>query len=209
MPVINVNRPVPLALMVAAIIGAFGAVGGAIPSTPTSSVAQAQSDDPQGIALPVTVCLDIPNWQRPSSHTQTKHLQAMPSYGNALEEEPLATMVKDWWSHDIFSFTTYGLSARMDPLYLSGVWTALESTWACYDGSQPEQINNGELAEVWLLHHRLLGVTWDDTQYVITVEPAESGLQLVQFPRQERDQSLPITLMTVAGEVLAVMSGDW
>lgn len=207
MPVINVNRPMPLALIVATLLGAIGTISGAVPSTTPSSLAQAT--DPQDPGLPVTICLDLPDWQRPASHVQTKHLQAMPSYGEAVHEEPLSTLVKDWWSHDVFAFTTYGLSARMDPLYLSGVWTALEETWPCYDGPQPEQINNGELAEVWLLHHRLLSVDWDNTQYVVTVEPAESGLQLVQFPRQEQNQSLPITLMTVAGDVLAVMSGDW
>jgi hypothetical protein len=52
-------------------------------------------------------------------------------------------------------------------------------------------------------------VQWQQDQYVITVEPAETGLQLVQFPRQEQGPSLPIVFMTLAGDTLAVMSGDW
>jgi hypothetical protein len=133
----------------------------------------------------------------------------MPQYGPALQSEPLLSVAKDWWGHEIFSFTTYGLSARTDPLYLSGLWTVVDQTWACYEGTQPESINQGTLAEVWLMNHRLLSVQWQQDHYVITVEPAESGLQLVQFPRQEQSPSLPITLMTLAGDTLAVMSGDW
>jgi hypothetical protein len=111
----------------------------------------------------------------------------MPNYGVALQSDPLAELAKAWWSHEIFSFTTYGLSARTDPLYLSGVWTALDDTWDCYNGDQPEQINQGELAEMWLLHHRLVSLEWQDGQYLVTVEPTDAGLQLVQFsPARKR-----------------------
>jgi hypothetical protein len=89
------------------------------------------------------------------------------------------------------------------------VWTALEDTWDCYSGDQPEQINQGELAELWLLNHRLVSMAWQDSQYVVTVEPVGTGLQLVQFPRQESSQPLPLTIVTTTGQTLAVMSGDW
>ena len=208
----TVTRPFSLALMTAAVVGTVGGLSQPAPLSPmASAVAQAQSVDPQGMetALPVEVCLDLPDWQRPSSHIQQKHLQTMPQYGAALQSEPLLSVAKDWWSHEIFSFTTYGLSARTDPLYLSGLWTVVDQTWACYEGTQPEQINQGNLAEVWLMHHRLLGVQWQQDHYVMIVEPAASGLQLVQFPRQDQSASLPITLMTLSGDTLAVMSGDW
>lgn len=208
----TVTRPFSLALMTAAMVGAVGSLSQTNPPlTLAPSVAQAQSVDPHGIenALSVEVCLDLPDWQRPTSHAQQKHLQTMPQYGVALQSEPLLSVAKDWWSHEIFSFTTYGLSARTDPLYLSGLWTVVDQTWACYEGNQPEAINQGQMAEVWLMHHRLLGVQWQQDHYVMTVEPAASGLQLVQFPRQEQSASLPITLMTLAGDTLAVMSGDW
>lgn len=213
----TVTRPFSLALMTAAMVSTAGAL-----NQPTSlsviapSVAQAQSVDPQSgdpqfseNALPVDVCLDLPDWQRPSTQTQQKHLRTVAQYGAALQSEPLLSVAKDWWSHEVFSFTTYGLSARTDPLYLSGLWTVVDQTWACYEGTQPEAINQGQVAEVWLMHHRLVGVQWQQDQYVMTVEPAETGLQLVQFPRQEQGPSLPITLMTLAGDTLAVMSGDW
>lgn len=160
-------------------------------------------------AIAPDICLSLPDWQRPSELAHLKQLEVMPRYGAALYTDPLADMVKAWWSHEIFSFTTYGLSARTDPLYLSGVWTALDDTWSCYSGDQAEQINRGELAEVWLLNHRLVGLTWHDGLYRATVEPAGAGLQLVQFPRQEAEPTLPLQIMTTAGQALAVMSGDW
>ncbi|WP_035989378.1 hypothetical protein [Leptolyngbya sp. KIOST-1] len=155
------------------------------------------------------VCVNLPDWQRPSDLTQRKQLEAMPMYGMALQSDPLAEMAKTWWSHNVFSFTTYGLSARTDPLYLSGVWTALDNTWDCYSADQPEQINRGDLAEMWLLHHRLVDLVWQDDQYLATVEPMDSGLQLVQFPRREQGQGLPLSIVTTTGQALAVMSGDW
>ncbi len=172
---------------------------------PSDSALQTQA----GEAIAADICVNLPDWQRPSDLAQMKQLESMPTYGTALQSDPLAEMVKTWWSHEIFSFTTYGLSARTDPLYLSGVWTALDNTWDCYSGNQPEQINQGELAEMWLLHHRLVGLVWQDDQYLVTVEPTDTGLQLVQFPRREHSQGLPLNIVTTTGQVLAVMSGDW
>ncbi|PZO43959.1 MAG: hypothetical protein DCF17_04945 [Shackletoniella antarctica] len=162
-----------------------------------------------GGSVSADICLSLPDWQRPPELAQIKQLEAMPSYGVALQADPLADMAKTWWSHEIFSFTTYGLSARTDPLYLSGIWTAIDDTWSCYSGDQPEQINRGDLAELWLLHHRLVGLEWQDNQYVATVEPASTGLQLVQFLRQESALELPLSIVTTTGQALAVMSGDW
>ncbi|MBE9112461.1 hypothetical protein IQ273_24005 [Nodosilinea sp. LEGE 07298] len=172
---------------------------------PSDSTLQTQ----EGEVVATDICVNLPNWHRPSDLAQTKQLEAMPMYGAALQSDPLAEMVKTWWSHNIFSFTTYGLSARTDPLYLSGVWTAIDDTWDCYSDNQPEQINQGELAEMWLLHHRLVNLVWQDEQYLATVEPVDTGLQLVQFPRRERGQGLPLNIVTTNGQALEVMSGDW
>lgn len=172
---------------------------------PSNSTPQTQT----GESIAADICVNLPDWQRPSDLAQMKQLEAMPTYGAALQSDPLAEMVKTWWNHEIFSFTTYGLSARTDPLYLSGVWTAMDNTWDCYSGNQPEQINQGELAEMWLLHHRLVGLVWQNGQYLATVEPTDTGLQLVQFPRRESSQGLPLNIVTTNGQALAVMSGDW
>ncbi|MEO1068307.1 MAG: hypothetical protein AAFW95_04210 [Cyanobacteria bacterium J06638_6] len=159
--------------------------------------------------ISATVCVNLSDWQRPSDIAQIKQLESMPEYADALQSDPLSDMAKAWWSHEIFSFTTYGLSARTEPLYLSGVWTAMDHIWDCYDGDQAEQINQGNLAEIWLLNHQLVGLAWQDDQYIVTVEPKDQGLQLVQFPRRENNQTLPLQILTTTGQELAVMSGDW
>lgn len=166
---------------------------------------QGQSSD----AIAATICAQLPEWERPSAIAQTKQLEAMPYYGEVLDTDPMAELAKVWWSHEVFVFTTYGLSARTDPLYLSGVWTAMDEIWDCYSGDQPEQINQGALAEMWLLHHRLVSLEWQDDQYLVTVEPMSAGLQLVQFPRRESGQTLPLSIVSTSGQALAVMSGDW
>lgn len=157
----------------------------------------------------VNLCVDLPDWQRPSEQAQRKRLAEMDRYHSLMEDETLLVMLKDWWNHEAFWFTTYGLSARTDPHYLSGIWAALDHIWECYDGEQPQQINQGNLAELWLINHRLVTLQWQDNRYLVTVEPSTSGLQLLQFERQENFASLPITLMTPDGQEIAVMSGDW
>nr|WP_255527002.1 hypothetical protein [Nodosilinea sp. LEGE 07088] len=159
--------------------------------------------------IETAICVNLPDWQRPSESAQAKQLESMPQYAEALQSDPLAEMAKAWWSHDIFSFTTYGLSARTEPLYFSGVWTALDHIWDCYGDDQAEQINQGNLAEIWLLNHQFVGLAWRDDQYTITVEPRDQGLQLVQFRRQENSQTLPLQIVTTTGQELTVMSGDW
>ncbi|MGB3309386.1 MAG: hypothetical protein WBG32_06660 [Nodosilinea sp.] len=172
---------------------------------PSDPALQTQASE----TIAANICVNLPDWQRPSDLAQMKQLEAMPIYGAFLQSDPLAELAKTWWSHSVFSFTTYGLSARTDPLYLSGVWTAIDNTWDCYSDDQPDHINQGELAEIWLLHHRLVGLVWQDEQYLVTVEPVDTGLQLVQFPRRDSRQGLPLNIVTTTGQALAVMSGDW
>jgi hypothetical protein len=159
--------------------------------------------------LVVDVCLNLPDWQRPSDYTQVKQLQAMGRYESATEITLLSEDTKAWWGHEAFSFTTYGLSARTDPLYLSGVWTAMDHIWDCYSDDQPERINAGDLAELWLLNHRLVSLEWQEEAYLVTVEPSNAGLQLVQFPRQDNRAQLPVQIITTDGMTLPTLDGDW
>lgn len=178
-------------------------------SAQSASSVAANPSDGSAMALSVDLCLDLPAWQRPSRQLQEKALQTLPDSGLFLEDESLSTTLKAWWNHQAFSFTTYGLSARTLPLYFAGLWTVLEATWSCYDGDQAERLNQGQLAELWLIQHRLLSVEWRDQQYIVTVEPSQSGLQLVQFPRQEVYATLPLRLVSATGESVPVLTGDW
>ena len=179
------------------------------PPTP-ELLAQLDSDSAESTSLTgVELCVDLPNWHRPSEQTQRKRLTETGRYDELWQDETLMSLAKDWWTHDFFSFTTYGLSARTDPHYLSGVWTALDHLWDCYDGEQPQRINNGELAELWLINHRFVDIEWRENQYIVTVEPGSSGLQLLYFRRQENHDALPVVITTPNGETLNIMSGDW
>lgn len=172
----------------------------------------AQLPSPQTLiptGLVADVCLNLSDWQRPSDHTQVKQLQAMGRYESATEITLLSEDTKTWWSHEAFSFTTYGLSARTDPLYLSGIWTAVDHIWDCYSDDQPERINAGELAELWLLNHRLVALQWQGDHYLVTVEPSTMGLQLVQFQRQDDLAQLPLHIITTDGAAIPILDGDW
>jgi hypothetical protein len=160
-------------------------------------------------AVPFQICADLPDWQRSPEATHLKSLADMPRYGSAIDSEPLKSLLQNFWGHQVFSFTTYGLSARSEPLYFSGVWTAIDATNACYDAAQPEQINSGVLAELWLINHRIVDLSWSGESYVLTVEPTATGLQFVQFDRQETAATLPLVVRTSAGAPVDAFSGDW
>ncbi|MFZ4639772.1 MAG: hypothetical protein ACOYMP_05145 [Nodosilinea sp.] len=181
-----------------------------VPPTISRAIVHSPSAADNG-ATPVSaqVCLDLPTWQRPARQTQEKQLRAMANSAPAIQQEPPITTIKTWWSYQIFSFTTYGLSARTEPLYFSGLWTAIDSLWSCYQGDQPDRINRGELAELWLIQNRLLNIRWLHNQYIITVEPAQSGLQLVHLTRHEAYPNLPLVIVTPTGARLPTLSGDW
>lgn len=172
-------------------------------------LARPQGAENTNQSVPFEVCANLPAWERSPEAVHFKELQAMPRYGSALNDEPLKSLLKEFWGHQVISFTTYGLSARTEPLYFSGVWTALEESDSCYNGDQPEQINAGSLAEVWLINHRLVDLHWADGHYTLTVEPTDRGLQVVQFSRQETAPTLALNVVTPEGRAIEPFSGDW
>jgi hypothetical protein len=174
-----------------------------------TSILTQEATAPEVITPGVEICVDLPDWQRPTEQAQEKYLETMPRYRDVLQEEPLLSLAKAWWGHEIFSFTTYGLSARTDPHYLSGIWSALDHVWDCYSGDQPQLINQGDMAELWLLHQRLVGIQWLEDEYLVTVESGTSGLQIVHFERVDTNIELPLNVVNTEGEPIAAMSGDW
>ncbi|NEP19694.1 MAG: hypothetical protein F6J97_22860 [Leptolyngbya sp. SIO4C1] len=169
----------------------------------------AQSETSTG-ALAYQVCSDISSWQRPTAAAQQKQLQADPRYQQDLQTQPLKDIAETFWQHEVLSFTTYGLSARTEPINFAGLWDVADQIWTdCYTGSAGEQINAGELAEAWLINHRVVDLQWQDDRYVIQVEPTEQGVQVVQFNRLDQQVELPIVAVTTAGEPVEVFSGDW
>lgn len=174
------------------------------------SVAQAADEDTEvGSTVAFEVCADIADWQRPSEAEQSKQIGSDARYDEALRDDPLKTASNQFWHHQVISFTTYGLSARMEPVNLSGLWTVEDDLWGCYEGETITAINQGDRAETWLLNHRVNDLVWQGDRYVMTVEPAATGVQVILFDRVDELTTLLLEVVTADGESVAVMSGDW
>lgn len=168
-----------------------------------------QSSESETNAIDYNICADVENWQRPSSAVQAKRINEDVRYRDSSQIDALKNASDQFWDHDVVSFTTYGLSARMEPENLSGVWTATEEIASCYTPEDTVAINEGNLAETWLLNQRISSVEWTGDRYVMTVESAPSGLQVVQFDRVDELASLPLDVLNTSGELISVTSGDW
>jgi hypothetical protein len=183
---------------------------GAIALQPSAQPANLPIQEKQeGSSLDFRVCAEVPTWERSPEQTHIKQLQENPRYGDAIHEEPLKSLLQEFRSHNVVSFTTYGLSARIEPLYLSGIWTAMDELWPCYEEGQPDQMNNGQMAELWLLNHRIRDIQWTGGSYMVTVDPSDQGFQVVQFDRQESQPQLSLQVITPNGTQVPTLSGDW
>ncbi|MEM1279313.1 MAG: hypothetical protein AAF827_18445 [Cyanobacteria bacterium P01_D01_bin.6] len=174
---------------------------------PASTAAVIPTSTPQAITY--SVCGEIPDWERLSLEAQTAALMDNPRYGDALTTDPLQSLFEKFWHESLITFTTYGLSARTEPIYLSGVWTGIEEMSACYEGDRPTAINAGEVAEIWLIGYQVVDFTWSGETYQLTVEPTSTGLRFLQFERVEGNGTLPIVVLESTGHELTVASGDW
>ncbi len=159
-------------------------------------------------SLEFEVCAS-PDWQRPSDDEQAKQLGDDARYTVALEDGSLKQAAEQFWSHDVVSFTTYGLSARMEPTSLTGVWTVADELWDCYEPETMVAINEGDLAETWLLNKEVTSLTWEGDRYIMTVAPAPTGMQVVQFNRVDELATLPLEVVSESGSAVDVVSGDW
>ena len=160
------------------------------------------------VDIPFKVCGEAQNWVRPTQADQVKKLQSLPRYSSELSGQPIKGLAQQFWRQEVFSFTQYGLSLRMEPIYLSGLWTVQDTLWKCYNADNVTQINAGKTAEVWVLSHRVTRLQWTGQQYVMVVQPAHTGVQFIQFPRRESRSSLPLKVVTETGTKLSVVAGN-
>ncbi|MEL6161559.1 MAG: hypothetical protein AAFQ40_06375 [Cyanobacteria bacterium J06623_5] len=228
---INFKRIKQLGLFV---LGAY-VVSGCPSSSATSSLFSASGNVPQqvtssevplGIAVAETsvianesnavsfeVCAAVESWQRPGEAEQAKQLSGDSRYAALGQEEigdyPLKRASEQFWDHDVISFTTYGLSARMEPMTLSGLWTVTDELWNCYEPETTVAINEGDRAETWLLNQRIVDLAWEEDRYLMTVESAPTGAQVVQFDRVDELATLPLEIVTRDGRAVSAVSGDW
>jgi hypothetical protein len=173
------------------------------------TLANAEEMDQVDAAVSYDICADLATWVRPEFAVQQQAVLQDPRYSQSLGQEPLSTLSEQFWTQPIITFTTYGLSARVEPMNLTGVWTATAQIEPCYGGDRPMAINQGDWAEVWIIGHRLAGIEWSNGQYLLTVEPTAKGLQVIQFERQETQSPLALVAVTTEGTAVPAISGDW
>lgn len=183
---------------------------------PMAAATADQRQAANAVAVNFDLCADVEAWQRPSEADQSRQLASNPRYAEAADSDPLKRASREFSDHAVISFTTYGLSARMEPITLSGVWTVADDLWGCYSPETTAAINQGFKAEAWLLNQRICDLKWQGDRYVMTVEPADTGLQVVMFDRvdggsaaTDQPSPLPLDVITVAGDPVTVTSGDW
>ena len=98
----------------------------------------------------------------------------------------------------------------MEPINLSGLWALTNDMWEnCYSLDEGNAINEGTLAETWLLHYQVVDLQWQNNRYVMTVEPSLQGMQVVQFERRESEANLPLTVITPQGVAVDIHNADW
>ena len=198
-------------IWIVAIVSVFGCLKAVSNSV---RVADAVVSQPEIIATTdaseFSVCSEASDWQRPSSDQQQKQLASDERYSSLLQDKDFQQFADQFWQHDVLSFTTYGLSARMEPVNLSGLWAVADEVWAnCYSQDEGTAINNGTLGEAWLMHHSVVDMQWQNDRYVMVVEPASQGMQVVQFVRHETGADLPLTVVTTNGDVVDHHNADW
>ncbi len=156
------------------------------------------------------VCSEAPDWQRPSQEQQQKQLTTDERYSGLVNDKEFQEFAQDLWQHNILSFTTYGLSARMEPINLSGLWSVADDVWnQCYSNGEGNAINEGTLAEAWLMNYQVVDLQWQDDGYIMVVEPRAQGMQVVQFTRKENAPDLPLTIRLSQGTVVEHYDADW
>ncbi len=175
-------------------------------SGPQEALAQEVNEKPSAVKF--ETCAAVADWQRPGADEQSQHLEKDARYATGTDSDS-STASSQFWDRQVVSFTTYGLSARIEPVDLTGLWTVDAQMQNCYTPETTMAINQDNRAEAWLLNHRIKSLVWEGDRYVMTVEPTDTGMQVVQFERDEQMAALPLEVVTADGEAIAVTSGDW
>jgi len=157
--------------------------------------------------IPIDICLTSESWNRPNAKDQIATLRSIPN-----RHEPSLTYQE--WTSDLILFREYyGLSASVDIQVRAGLFTPPRSLpqkdltrmnecvdkWAQVGGANP---NNNPLIEFWLFKHRMKSIKWTGREYIITVEPKNSGFQLGYFKKQSPD-IFAVKVINTKGQLLA------
>jgi hypothetical protein len=141
------------------------------------------------------ICGESSTWARPSEGEQKTKWWDFGRYAGGDEK-----VIKYPWIHDFF--VAYGhASTEYDILNLSGLWTLPGNARdTCLESDRQEAIAGLKTAEVWILLHTVKSIHRTGTDYYVVVEPAEKGVQFVQFSRPERQVPLTFHFVNEDGQ---------
>jgi hypothetical protein len=164
-----------------------------------------------GKAIAFEVCSASPAWVRPTNKAQMQQLQSTGRYADAKTNREIQNLIQQFWTRNVILFGGYGLSARIEPIYLSGLWTIPNTIDSisnkCYASRQRIlDLNSGKTAEVWLLLHKVRSVKWFDNRYVMVVQPVRQGAQFMQFTRVEQQPTPVLQVIAEDGKELEVIN---
>lgn len=193
---------------------AYLVVGGPLQSTNNwlsnkTDARDAIAQEVESDAISFETCAAVESWQRPNAEEQSKQLEKDARYSMSVGDDATKATASQFWDQPVVSFTTYGLSARMEPTNLTGLWTVDSEMQNCYTPETTAAINAGDRAEAWLLNHRIESLVWAGDRYVMTVEPTATGMQVIQFERSDELASLSLDVVNANGEAIDIVSGDW
>jgi len=143
------------------------------------------------------------SWVRPSAVEQVSKLS---QFGNRYGDSKTLTRNR-YWTDNVFLLSAYGLSGLRDVYYLSGLWTSKSDIFRCYDSFNVKEVNQGKSAIVWLLEHRIAELNWQDNEYVMTIEPTQSGVQFIQFNRLDGLNFPPLRVKLKNNQQLNTLTG--
>lgn len=160
-----------------------------------SNIAQAQ-----GTNIPFDVCFNSDTFVRPSERVQVDAIREYSikkfgsSAGNITDAEILNN---DLWSSNFFVYHEHpGLSSFSRFYPYSGFWNIGENDeniaskfHECLlkitDTNSPNKVN--PKTEIVLYKHKLKSIKWVNNKYIFTVEPRNSGTQVILYNKTRQD----------------------
>lgn len=159
------------------------------------------------------ICLASENWNRPGANIQIAKLQAINRVIRGRYPQDFLNLKAKEWISDLMLFPGYyGASGGGDHNILSGIWSlpkkVLERKDKCSNQwAEVGAANSGDnyanpLIEFWLFKHRMKSIKWTGQEYIITVEPKNSGFQLGYFKNQS-PEIFSFKIVNTKGKFLA------
>ncbi|AKG20897.1 hypothetical protein IJ00_05900 [Calothrix sp. 336/3] len=149
------------------------------------------------------VCGESQTWVRPSAKEQKQHLQQL---SNRYSQDKINQLGGDYWKHNIFAFTTYpGGSGTFDINNFSGLWKKPNPVRRSTCDKSVVEINSGKIARVYILLHRVTKIQWQNNRYIMVVKPVGKGVQIINLPRKEKQNKLPLTVVDESGKQIALL----